>query len=416
MSPTLMSPTLTRSPLTRPTLLSPLLSALISALLTTACDSPLPNGYSAFDDLGELTTNLTRTYATGQRVTISFYADQSPSTDLSVESSDAALLKPVADPAPELTLDSGGECLGDALCDPLPPEPPQEEATAGGSVHQRFELLGEGEVKLNFKDGGELVRAVPIRLVTASRVESHVYYGSVASRLGGDTRLSDGAQFMVGRAHKIQLIPYLNDKALFVSSPLAEPTAEGAFLEGVSSPLWREGVVVTVRPEVEGDFSVHFNLGGREGVLALKAVGPSAVSDLEVKISRDDPSVRQNEDGTETSTPVGIAFAQGRDASGGVIYGADVVWERADTADGDSPQRVRGSSLRFEFSDTETVPFRVTSGDRTESVALPMNPNSVIWSNDDGYGGCSASGRGRGLSLVLVLSACVGLAVRRRAA
>ncbi|MBM4290424.1 MAG: hypothetical protein FJ138_02450, partial [Deltaproteobacteria bacterium] len=307
--------------------------ALALLALLAACESTLPSGYSTHDDVGKFIGGLTRTYATGQRVTISFYGEQSQSEDLAVESSDPALLKPIADLDGALEVEGAGPCLGEALCEaPAGEGAPPEAQGAGGVVRQRFELVGEGAASLVFKDGGEVVREVPIRLVKATRVEAHVYYGGAAAKLGGDTRLADGARFVAGRAHKIQLIPYLNDKPLYLSELLTPPTTAGATLEHTYTPLWREGVVLEVRPEaLAGDaaegrpFSLRAALAGVDYALSLQAAPPSAVRDLVVRISRDAPESRVGDDGVTTEVPVAIAFAQGRDEAGAPVYGAEVV-------------------------------------------------------------------------------------------
>lgn len=206
-------------------------------------------------------------------------------------------------------------------------------------VRQRFELVGEGAASLVFKDGGEVVGEVPIRLVKATRVEAHVYYGGAAAKL-------------------------------------------------------------------------RAALAGVDYALSLQAAPPSAVRDLVVTISRDAPESRVGDDGVTTEVPVAIAFAQGRDEAGAPVYGAEVVWERADGS-----ERVEGSALRFEYSDSAPpVPFTVTSGATVESVALPMNPSSMILSSDSGYRSCRAAGGGAALPPLVTLALALALARRRRAA
>ena len=395
--------------------------ALLTGLCTLAmgCDSPLPKGYSINDDLGEITLSLTRTYAIGQRVNINFYGENSQSEQLSVESSDPSLIKPIAAPVAEVPTGDSGGCIGDALCGAsASPEPAPQEG--GGRTTQGFELIGEGEATLIFKDAGAVIQEMPVRLVKATRVEAHVYYGGVASKLGGDTLLAEGAKFVMGAAHQIQLIPYFNDKALYISSLLEQPSLEGATLESIRAPFWQEGVVLDVRPEEapEGtaearELSIHAQLAGINYSIALRSVPMSAVRDIKVSVSRDNPMEITNEDGTTREVPVAIAFAQGLDADGGTIYGAPVTWERADGS-----ESVEGSSLRFEYSETDApVPFIVTSGSSMESVGLPMNPRSMILSSDGPYTSCSAApGGGRGLPLIVLLSLAFALRPRRRAA
>jgi hypothetical protein len=109
-----------------------------------------------------------------------------------------------------------------------------------------------------------------------------------------------------------------------------------------------------------------------------------------------------------------FALATTRDASDTLIYGADVTWTRL-AADGETEldEVISGELVHYEHSETEQVSFKVTAGNQTHIVELPMSSNGDLFASGNGTFGCDASGGLSGqIPLSLLLMAI--FAIRRR--
>ena len=98
-----------------------------------------------------------------------------------------------------------------------------------------------------------------------------------------------------------------------------------------------------------------------------------------------------------------------------LIFGTSVVWTRLDIDHPIDLEELHGDMLTFEYSETETVPFKVTAGDISQTVNLPMNPESTFINVSDTFRGCTATGSlvDHALMSILLLG-LMALRARRR--
>jgi hypothetical protein len=328
------------------------------------------------------------------QVTFQLSRHDGEAREMSITSSDLELLKPISsvnDPADENQSDG------------------EESST---DFEQAFEVLGAGEVTLTFKDGDDVVLTREVSLIDADelKAERTTYADLLLALSETETQAAQtigaGERVVVGGRYDLTLNAYLGDgeaqEMVDFHTYAQTPTSEQA-------DVITSGKVLEISPRQAGEVTVEVKLGGQ--VTELRFQGVSADEIASIVIEQGD-SLAGGE-GDESSLNR-FALATTRDASDTLIYGADVTWTRL-AADGETEldEVISGELVHYEHSETEQVSFKVTAGNQTHIVELPMSSNGDLFASGNGTFGCDASGGLSGqIPLSLLLMAI--FAIRRR--
>ena len=327
---------------------------------------------------------------------------------LSITSSDPNLLRLTSIPDSEPVFSENESCIG-AACD-------RDQASPINSGHltQYFEALAPGSVTLTFKDGDEVVLRREVQLVEASSLEVSRYQ-SDGHPQDVDPIAGRGEKILKGSSHTLRLKAKTMRDGVEEELDLATitnlPSVDGVQI-AQSDLGFSKGINLLITPEREGQFTAPVEVGGARLELNFEVVDASQIDSLSVTHAR----AGEYQDEEAGSVPLASAVALARDEAGQPIFGGDVTWARLDDAELDELEVYYGDRLDFEFQEGQRVAFRVTMGDHSEVVHLPMNPDSNVLFGADAFnnGGCDATGQAAGRStLLLVLLALI--AFRRRA-
>ena len=366
----------------------------LSASLSTGCEEV---SHTASDNLGGFKISfdedqLSGQYLTESKVTFNLSRNGEGEGKLSIASSDPTLLQ---------AIDSGNEL-------------------EGSDFEQTFEVLAEGSVTLTFKDGEDVVLTREVNLVAADELEaSRSTMADLLIALNPESQTEEhdsteenasshgvgkGEKVIVGGEYSLTLNAYLGageDRELIDFEAYAKnPQSE---LAGVST----SGRNVQISPQAEGEIRVGVQLGGQVTELLVTGVSVNEIDSIEIQ-QGDNPV---DENGEELN---GFALAVVKDASGETLYGADVTWTRLDIdRETELEEVLDGELVTFEKSTTDLVPFKVTVGDHSEIVDLPIDPTTQLFASANESLGCDAQGGFAGhlpLSLLLLII----FAVRRQ--
>ena len=343
-------------------------------------------------------------YVTGSSVVFSLQRTndgESESLDeLTIESSDPALLR----------VSEGVEsCIDNRSCYDI-------EADLEFNIRsKRFDVLGSGDVTLTFKDGDEVVLSREVQLVDAS---SLTLSRSVPPALQDEvsTIAGEGEKVVVGSEFSLRLRAMSQvegeEQEIDISSLTELPSGENFNLEQ-SDPVGM-GTRFHITPESEGALSIPVNVGDQSIEMNFNVVSSSEI--VGINVAHETWINEMPEE--ENNLPKGRALAVAKDEEGAPIFGADIIWERLDGEEDDAMvvDSFTGSELNFIYEEGAQVAFKVTVGEVSEIVYLPVNIEQLndIFGDNAFADGCDAKGDVSGSALLTLL--LMGMIVMRRRA
>ena len=386
-------------------------AALLCSSLFTGCETP-DNRHTIQDSLVLENISFEKDQLAGRYLTESTVAfhisrsNQDESEGLSITSSDPSLLRLTEIPESEPVITESETCFG-AACDRAPGLP-----VHNGRYTQYFEVLAPGTVTLTFRDGDEVILKREVQLVEASSLQV-IRDISTALPEGIDTTVGRGEKLVTGSNAIFRLTASLGEgeaaEAIDISTITELPSSE-SFTITQSDPALAEGVYLQLRPEVAGPISLSLQVGGQQIDLSFEAVSPDQIAGLTINHAQEG---EYQDDTMEQPVPLGASVAISKDEAGEPIFGALVEWTRLDEAEQEELDTHYGDKLSYEYQEGARVPFKVTAGEHSEIVYLPMNPDSSItFAGDAITNGCDVQGGAtRHLPLALMFLA---LAIIRR--
>jgi hypothetical protein len=330
---------------------------------------------------------------------------------LAIESSDPSLLRVSEEQEGDHVANTEPVCVEGEVCDSL--EAPAIEDF--GSLSKRFDVLGAGRVTLTFRDGDEVISSREISLVEVSSLKltrniPQVLVDEIGSEAGEGEKVIGGKEFSLRLRAMTQREG--SESEIDISELTQLPSGEG-FTMRQSSP-YHMGVRLHITPQSEGALSIPVSVGGQSVEMNFTVVDASEIAGLSVAHELTIPADPEVED----SADLGSAVAVARDESGAPIYGAAFTWERLETdmfGEEVVAQTFSGDELLFTYNAEGRVPFKVTSGEHSETVYLPIDPESLDSILDGGNAfadGCDARGDVSGSALLAFL--LMGMMVVRR--
>ena len=361
--------------------------------------------------------HLVGRYVTGSSVSFTItrrIESEASVEDLAIESSDSTLLRIAEEIQRENVANTEPSCIPGGACDSL------EDSSlepALSSLTKRFDVLGTGRVTLTFRDGDEVILSRQIELVEASSLKlsrniPKALRDEIASAAGEGEKVIIGKEFSL-RLHAMTQSEG-SESEIDISELTQLPNGEG-FTIGQSSP-YHKGVRLHITPRTEGELAIPVSMGGQSLEMNFTVVDASEVVSF---IVDHELTVPANEE-IEGSVDLGSAFAVAKDESGSPVYGADFIWERLEVdmlGTEFVAQSFSGDVLHFTYHAEARVPFKVTMGEHSKTVYLPIDPESFdeIGAGNAFADGCDARGDLSGSILLAFLLMGI-MAIRRRSA
>lgn len=386
--------------------------ALLCSSSIVGCNVPDPSHHVGDNVVNDVITfnkdQLVGRYLTES--TVGFHIsrdDMDESEGLSITSSDSSLLRLTSVPDSEPVFDENESCFG-AAC-----SQDRDSVMESGQFTQYFEVLAPGSVTLTFRDGDEVVLKREVQLIEASSLEATRNIGEVAPP-NVNPIVGRGEKVIVNSAMRLRLNVKAQGKSgeevLDISTITELPSGEGFDVSQADLGL-SKGVNLTITTHQEGALTVPVQVGGQRLDLEFEVVSESDVERVSVTHGR----AGEHRDADDRVIPLSTAIAVAEDSAGQPIFGGRVIWSQLDDAGNDTLNVAFGDRIDFEFQEGAQVPFRVTLGDHSEVVYLPMNPDSSVIFQGDAFspGGCDAKGQAAERApLIFILLAL--LALRRR--
>lgn len=346
-------------------------------------------------------------YVTGSSVSFSIERlndDQRSLDELTIESSDPTLLRVSERVETEVQEGVDPTCLN---CEN------SQETVEPRSRSQRFDVLGAGSVTMTFKDGDEVVLREEIKLVDASSLK---LFRQIPTLLEAEigSAAGEGEKVIGGKEFSLRLSAMTKKNGEETEIDIAEltelPSGE-AFSMKQFNPFGM-GVSLLITPvESEGQLTIPVSVGDKSIEMNFEVVSETEIAGMSVSHGLTYPAM------SEENKDIGTAVAVAKDESGAPIYGAEVIWERLD-ADFENMvvDSYSGNELQFNYDAEGRVPFKVSIGEFSETVYLPINAEDLdsIFAGEGFGSGCDAQGELSGSALLSLLLMGM-MAVRRRA-